>query len=316
LEAFLVRIPGPYSTLQDKGRFGYQSMGVPVSGALDPFASLAANLLVGNPGTLAVLEVTYLGPELQVLNEADIAVTGARMQLTVNGKTAPGWTSLRVKKGDLVRFGHAVTGCRAYLAVTGGFDVPKVMGSRSTYVSARLGGVDGRPLKGGDLLLRGEGSLLPRERRLESPPEYSSRIDLRAVPGPQEDYFSGAVDLFFGSLFTVTDKANRMGYRLQGPFIERDERAPKSIISEPSVPGNVQIPPDGQSIILLVEQTIGGYTKIATVCTPDLSRIAQAKPGDRIRFRRVSLQEAHDLYRAWRKELADIQNFFSGFQEP
>jgi antagonist of KipI len=138
-------------------------------------------------------------------------------------------------------------------------------------------------------------------------PLYGSEIHLRAVPGPQDDCFAAGLKTFFSSTFMVTDKANRMGYRLEGPFIAREPGAPQSIISEPSVPGNVQIPPDGQPIILMVEQTIGGYTKIATVVTADIFKIAQAGPGDRIRFHPVTLEQAHALYREWISYLKNVE---------
>jgi biotin-dependent carboxylase-like uncharacterized protein len=299
MATFRVHTPGPYSTLQDRGRFNYQHMGVPVSGALDLFAHTVANCLVGNDADSAALEITFFGPELEVLETADIAVTGAAMALTINGVSMPQWETLRVEPGDHVDLGQAASGCRAYLAVTGGFDVPRVMGSRATFVSGAIGGVAGRPLQAGDMLSRGPGRLLEVQRRLPWQPIYGAEIHLRAVPGPQDDCFPTALETFFSEAFTVTDKANRMGYRLQGPVLERHPEAPKSIISEPSVHGNVQVPPDGQPIILMVEQTIGGYTKIATVVTADLFKIAQARPGDRVRFHPVTLEEAHRLYRQW-----------------
>lgn len=308
METFRVDAPGPLSTLQDRGRFGYQHMGVPVSGALDVFAHTVANLLVGNETDCATLEVTFLGPELEALDTADIAVTGADMALTVNGRAAGQWASMRVQKGDRVRLGWAASGCRAYMAVTGGFDTAQVMGSRSTYVSGAIGGLSGRALRAGDILVRGPGRLNATQRRLPRYPVYSSVIHLRAIPGPQDDCFTSSLETFFSSFYKVTDKADRMGCRLHGPVLARDVDAPKSIISEPSIQGNVQVPADGQPIILLVEQTIGGYTKIATVVTADICKIAQARPGDRVRFHPVSLEQAHGLYREWRQLLLDAKN--------
>jgi biotin-dependent carboxylase-like uncharacterized protein len=308
MELFRVHAPGSCTTVQDKGRFNYQHMGVPPSGAMDLFAHTAANLLVGNEPQCAALEITFFGPHLEVLDKADICVTGAEIQCRINDRPAPLWTSIRVAKGDWIRFGQTVHGCRAYLAVTGGFDVAEVMGSRSTFVSAGIGGVEGRAIRSGDLLPRGPGRLLARQRRLPWYPLYGSEIHLRAVPGPQDDCFHAGLEIFFSSVFTVSDKANRMGYRLEGPVVARDPGAPGSIISEPSVAGNVQIPPDGQPIILMVEQTIGGYTKIATVVTADLFKIAQAKPGDRIRFHPVTLEAAHALYREWIRYLENIRD--------
>jgi biotin-dependent carboxylase-like uncharacterized protein len=311
MDTFLVMAPGPFTTVQDRGRFGFQKMGVPVSGALDADAYHAANLLVGNPAGAAVLEATILGPHLAVMREADIALAGADMEAKLNFKPVPPWRSIRVGPGDFLSFQALKRGCRGYLAVTGGIEVPEVMGSRSTYVGGGLGGFSGRPLKKGDILRCGAGRLLDRPRAMpeEWIPENTGDIVLRAVPGPQEDFFSEGLEALFSSPFMVTAKADRMGYRLQGPPVVQAEGAPKSIISEPTVPGGIQIPADNQPIILLVEQTVGGYTKIATVISTDLPRLAQATPGDTVRFERVDLETAHTLYRERlqrRKEMASL----------
>ena len=157
MEVFAVRQPGPLTTVQDLGRFGFLDRGVPPSGALDPFACRVANRLVGNPEGAAVLEITLAGPTLEVLTAAEIALTGAEMALTLNGAPAGGWRSVRVSPGDVIRLPRAESGCRAYLAVTGGIDVPTVMGSRSTFVRAKIGGLAGRQLHKGDILKRGAG---------------------------------------------------------------------------------------------------------------------------------------------------------------
>jgi biotin-dependent carboxylase-like uncharacterized protein len=282
-------------------------MGAPVSGVLDGFAHRVANWLVGNGAHCAVLEMTFMGAHLEVLDEADIAVTGADMGLTVNGEWAGGWRSVRVRPGDAIRLDVAQNGCRGYLAVTGGVDVPVVMGSRSTCVGGRLGGVEGRPLKEGDVVKRGEGGLLAKPLRLPWIPRYSSGVTLRAIPGPHDEYFTESLDLFFASTFTVSGQANRMGYRLEGPEIPRSSWAPESILSEPVIPGNVQIPAGGRPIILLMEQTMGGYANIATVISPDIFRIAQSKPGDTVRFVRVTIEEAHEVCRQWARYFAEIE---------
>ena len=298
MDTFKVISPGPYVTIQDKGRFGYQQIGVPVSGALDPYASHIANLLVGNPENCAVLEITILGPLLKVLQEADIALTGADIEVWLNSDRIPLWQTIRVKPDDQIRIQQVKSGCRAYLAVNGGFDAPVVMGSRSTYVGGKLGGYKGRLLKKDDILSTGEGSLLKSPRRLPEAqiPRYPNAITLRAIAGPQDDFFDEGLETLFQEEFTVTDKANRMGYRLQGPPIKVKDDMPESIISEPTIPGGIQIPADQQPIILLVEQTVGGYAKIATVISSDLSKIAQATPGVTVRFEQVSLKTAHRIY--------------------
>ena len=223
-----------------------------------------------------------MGPRLEILCEADIAITGAEMGKTLNGNSIPGWQTIHVKPGDLLEIHQVTSGCRAYLAVSGGIDVPLVMGSRSTYVGAGIGGFDGRALQTGDLIRRGDHPPLQALYRLTSDliPHYPSEIELRAIAGPQHDFFGSGLATLFGADYMVSPKADRMGYRLQGPRVKRRKGTPQSIISEPSVAGGIQIPADEQPIVLLVEQTVGGYTKIATVISSDLSGLAQATPGD------------------------------------
>ncbi|MBW1646935.1 MAG: biotin-dependent carboxyltransferase [Deltaproteobacteria bacterium] len=311
-DVFGVISPGPLTTVQDAGRPAFQHMGVPVSGALDRYALRVANWLVGNAGGCAVLEATLAGVRLEVLAEADIALTGAASALTVNGVRAPGWASVRVRPGDVVDAGVPEDGCRSYLAVAGGIDVPPVMGSRATYLGGRLGGFNGRALEAGDVLRRGPAKLLDRPRCLPWFPLYGSTVVLRAVPGPQDGYFRSALETFFDSVFTVSAQANRMGYRLEGPVLAREPDAPASIVSEPIVAGNVQVPADGQAIILLNEQTLGGYAKIATVITPDLFKVAQAKPGDTVRFLPVTVAEAGAVARQWAAFLSEVQALLAG----
>ena len=309
MEMFSVINPGAYTSVQDRGRFGYQQMGIPITGVLDDFAYEVANLLVGNPSESAVLEITLIGPVLEVRSEADIAVTGADIGITLNETEKECWKSFRVLPGDQLEIHQVKRGCRAYLAVTGGIDVPVIMGSRSTYVGGKIGGLDGRPLKQGDLLEAKHKTVLQKDNHLPTKfvPEYPSEILLRAVFGPQDEYFSQSIDHLFASEFMVSPKADRMGYRLVGPKIALDKDKPKSIVSEPSMPGGVQIPPDEQPIILLVEQTVGGYAKIVTVISSDISKVAQATPGDTIKFEKVNLQTAHELYHEGKKRIKEIK---------
>jgi antagonist of KipI len=313
MEAFRVISPGSFTTVQDRGRYSFIDRGVPPSGALDLFAAAIANFLVGNAAGAAVLEITMMGPVLEALGDADVALTGADMAMTINREPVTGWQSIRVKAGDVVRIRQARSGCRAYLAVRGGLDVPVVMGSRSTCVQAKIGGFEGRPLMKGDVVshIPSEPLAKPRKLPAEFIPAYSPDIVLRAVAGPQDEVFASGLETFFGSVYEVTPEADRMGYRLQGPPVHHDEGYPQSIISEPTVPGNVQLPADGQPIILLVEQTTGGYTKIATVLSTDLSKIAQAVPGNRVRFQNVSLEEAHRIYREQTLLLRQIETLLS-----
>lgn len=313
-DIFKVLEPGACTTVQDEGRFGWQRFGVPPAGTLDIFAGLVANMLVGNPQNSALLEITFTGPKLEVLSNADIAVTGALMPLLLNGKPVPVWQTLRVFSGDILEIGMAQSGCRAYLAVSGGIDVPAVMNSRSCYVGAAMGGFKGRPLQSNDVLKKGDGKRIGYIRNVPSDliPSYTSKITLRAIPGPQDEFFDEGLAVFFDSEFKVSPKANRMGYRLQGPVISQIDGSPKSIISEPSLPGGVQIPQDGQPIILLTEQTVGGYTKIATVISADIPKIAQATPGDMVRFVRTDIEAAHKAYRAQKALLERIMEKMTG----
>lgn len=308
MDTFLVITPGSFTTVQDKGRFGYQHVGIPVSGVLDSFACRVANLLVGNPEGSAVLESTIVGPQLAVMRETDIALTGAEMNAKLNYKPVENWKTIRVKPGDMLTFQQVKSGCRGYLAVSGGIQVPEVMGSMSTYFGGKIGGYGGRPLKKGDTVKRGSGSLLDAPRHLPKKwlPRYPDKITLRTVAGPQDDHFDEGLETLFQSEFMVTPRADRMGYRLQGTPIKHRGNMPKSIISEPTMPGGIQVPADGQPIILLVEQTVGGYTKIATVISTDLTNIAQAVPGDSVKFENVTLEKAHAIYREHETRLEEI----------
>lgn len=308
MEIFTVIQPGAYTTVQDRGRFGYQQFGVPICGVVDVFAYQVANALVGNLQGQAVLEATVFGPRLEVVNQGLIALTGGNLSPVLNDDPLPMWESVAVHPGDKLQFKGIRTGCRAYIAVSGGIDVPMVMGSRSTYVAGKIGGVEGRPLAPGDRLNKGKGRAKVGVRI--SPafiPTYSADIEIRVILGPQDDYFSGGIETLLSSTFTVSDKADRMGYRLEGDTIAHRERVPKSIISEPSVPGGIQVPPDGQAIILLVEQTVGGYTKIATVISSDIGKVGQAKPGDRIHFVQVGLEQAHRILKEEEEKLESIR---------
>ena len=314
MEVFKVLDPGPLTTVQDLGRYRYQRYGVPLSGVLDKFSYRVANWLVGNEEGAAALEITFMRLKVEVLSHTQVAVCGAEIPFKVNQEKGQPWTSFEVGPGDVISFKQAKTGLRAYLAVAGGIDVPMVMGSQSTYVGAGLGGFEGRALAKDDVIHRGHQPLLQRVRRLADTlrPPFERDITLRALPGPQDDYFDEGLDVFFTNEFTVSGKADRMGYRLEGPTIALKEGVARSIISEPSLPGGVQIPADGQPIILLVEQTVGGYAKVATVITPDLDRVAQARPGDKVRFERIDLENAHRAHEDYFSLLRHVQQQLEG----
>ena len=312
MEIFEVIQPGAYTTVQDRGRFSYQQFGVPVCGVVDSFAYRVANTLVGNFQGQAALEATIFGPTLKVLNQGFIAVTGGNLSPLINNNPLPMWKSIAIHTDDILQFKGVKNGCRAYIAVTGGIDVPKVMGSRSTYVAGKIGGINGRPLIAGDRLSKGEGAGKAGNRvPSDLIPIYSHDIEIRVILGPQDDYFSEGIDKFFASTFKVSTKADRMGYRLEGSPIMQRKAIEKSIISEPSVPGGIQVPPDGQPIILLVEQTVGGYTKIATVISSDIGKVGQAKPGDQIHFRQVEIDKAHQILKEEEEKIEVIKKSLS-----
>ena len=314
MDAIKILAPGGYTTIQDKGRFGLQNMGIPVSGVLDNFSFVLANLLVGNFENSAVMELTIMGPCLEIRKEMDIALTGAKMGISINGKFYEQWHSIRVKPGDIVTIGQVQSGCRAYLAFSGGINIPEVMGSFSTYVGGKLGGFKGRSLQEGDTIKTLDVTLLAKERAIPQKlfiPSYPAHVVVRAIPGPQDDYFGDGLTTLFQSEYMVTAKADRMGYRLQGKSITIKENMPKSIVSEPSMPGSIQIPPDEQPIILLVEQTVGGYAKIATIISSDIALVSQTTPGDTIGFEKIDLDTAHSLIVEEQNKINTIKEVFS-----
>jgi len=308
-ETLLVLDPGSLTTVQDLGRFGWQSLGVPLSGGLDPYAVRAGNLLVGNKQTAAVLEMTVTGTTLAVMRPACLAVTGAQATIKVNAQSKPPWQSFAVQPGDVLRIGQVVQGCRMYLAVSGGIDVPVIMGSRSTSVDAGLGGYFGRSLHKGDIISISPPTNLPGPRAAPPGfiPEMPSHISLRCLLGPQENFFAHLQSTLLKSQYTVSARADRRGVRLDGPAVEHVHDSPGRVLSEPSLPGNIQIPGDGQPIILLVEQTVGGYAKAATVISSDLRRLAQAVPGTAVSLQAVSLQKAHQLLTDSRQRIRALE---------
>ena len=278
--------PGLLTTVQDRGRWGYQDLGVPVAGPMDAVSHRLANLLVGNRSDCATLEVTLIGPTLEFLSETIFAVVGAEFELWLDADSVPVHTARQAGRGSRLRFGKRGDGARAYLAVAGGIDVPPVLGSRSTDMASRLGGLSGRPLREGDELgvCRPEGP-----SGAPVPPSASVRLPkggatVRILPGADEDRFDPrAMDLFGQSRFTVGPESNRMGYRLHGPSVELAHTGP--LLSSATPVGTVQVPPSGQPILLMADrQTTGGYPTIGTVISADLSVAGQLAPGDWIAF--------------------------------
>jgi biotin-dependent carboxylase-like uncharacterized protein len=299
--------PGPHTTVQDLGRPGRLRYGIPPSGPIDRPSFIAANRLVANADNAAGLECTLMGPRLQAQAPCAVAVTGADMAVTVNGAAAPAWTTLLLLAGDVLKIGAARTGVRGYVAFSGGFDVPLVLGSRATYARGRMGGVQGRALARDDVLPLAPAAL-PRVRRVrrDAVPDWNGEPALRVVLGPQADRFSAdGIAHFLGGVYEMLPQSDRMGARLKGPRIAHARG--HDIISDGIALGSVQVPGDGQPIVLLVDrQSTGGYPKVATVCSFDIARIGQVKPGQRMRFTAVEVADAHRLLREADASLAAI----------
>jgi biotin-dependent carboxylase-like uncharacterized protein len=299
--------PGALTTVQDKGRFGFQKFGMGTSGVMDREAYAAANWLVGNEnGNAAVLEMTLVGAALEFLSGGLVAVTGANMSPLLNGEPAPIYQAFRVKNGDVLKLGMAVNGCRAYLAFAGGIDVPVVMNSRSTNLKCALGGFEGRALKVGDEL-----SCLPskfNEARKLPVPEYQREFTVRFVPGPQADMFSEeCMKAFCAAEYQVSAQSDRMGARMDGEKLTAINGT--DIVSDGIAFGSIQVSNSGQPIVLLADrQTTGGYAKIGTVISRDLPLLAQATPGAKVHFEKVSVEEAQRIYREGAEEQKKLRN--------
>ncbi len=289
--------PGWFTTIQDLGRYGAQQFGVSVSGAMDRLACAIANRLVGNADHTAVVECTLKGPELLFEQATTIAITGADLTPSLDGRALPLWTVVRVAAGSRLAFGPRRAGARSYLAVAGGFEVPMELGSRATHVASRIGGLAGRALAAGDLLVGGPASSgHPAERARALPdrvrPRYSRAPLLRVVPGPQEASFAAsALRALTSGAYTLSSRSNRMGYRLEGPRLAHKDSS--RLLTCGTVPGALQVPPDEQPILLMADcHTTGGYPILAVVASADLHLAGQLAPGDAVAFRAISLAEA------------------------
>jgi antagonist of KipI len=279
--------PGMLTTIQDSGRWGFQSRGVPVAGPMDPVSHRLANALVGNDRDAAALEITLLGPELEFDDERLVAVAGAEFELALDGRPTPCNAPFIVSAGSRLCFGARGRGARAYLAVSGGIAVPPTLGSRSTHLVSAMGGGAGRALVAGDRLPLGDparvpGMALAPQTPMVTLPDHHAQI--RVLPGPQLDYFSGdALEVLQSAPYAVGHNSDRMGFRLEGPRLTHARGA--DIISDATPLGVLQVPASGLPILLMADrQTAGGYPKVATVIAADLAVAGQLGPADTISF--------------------------------
>jgi antagonist of KipI len=320
---FTILGAGLQTTVQDLGRPFRQREAIPAGGAMDRLACRAANLLVGNPEGAALLEATLIGPTIRFAEETLIALTGGDLDATVEGKAVPSWQPLLVSAGGVLRFGQPQTGCRAYVAVAGGIDVPAVFGSRATYLRGGFGGLDGRALRANDMLhalaptastramiaaVKNTSSVVGRWRlSVTLRPRYSDKPVVRIVEGMHTALLSSdSRSRLVDAPFRVSASSDRMGYRLEGSSLELS--TPTELMSEGVAFGTIQLPPGGAPIVLMADrQTAGGYPRIGEVATVDLPLIAQLKPGDSVRFRIISLAEAQRLYLALETDLAQAR---------
>ncbi|MCM3088451.1 biotin-dependent carboxyltransferase family protein [Bhargavaea ginsengi] len=324
----IIEKPGLQTSVQDLGRPGFQQYGVVAGGVMDPYSHRIANLLVGNSEHCATIEAALAGPSIRFETDSLIALAGGDLSPGIDGEQIPMWRPVAVRAGAVLTFGKPVSGCRVYLAVAGGIDVPEVMGSRSTYTKARIGGFDGRCLEKGDRLLVGNPSVSSKQwsatvlsgagNRKFCPadwaiqdsliPAYGNEAEIRMMKGPQYHWFDEeSRSAFFGRNFTVSSESDRMGYRLKGETLRLSE--PRELLSEGVVAGSVQVPSGGSPILLMSDrQTTGGYPKIGQVATVDLPLIAQLQPGAKLRFREVSVEESQRLIVAQKRQLSELKS--------
>ncbi|SKC40803.1 5-oxoprolinase subunit C family protein [Maledivibacter halophilus] len=309
-----VNNPGLLTTIQDAGRIGYGQYGIPSAGAMDSLSLQLANILVGNNRYEAAIEITFMGPEIEFYENLIIAITGANISPRINGREIEMYSTIYVNKGDVLSFTSLKKGCRAYLAVSGGFKLSSIMNSKSTYLRGKFGGLEGRKLKKGDILLvnieKGYKYLGVRRIPRDFIPDFRNQYTARVIMGPEDHRFTEeGINTFLASEYTLSNQCDRMGYRLNGAKIEHKEGA--DIISGGITLGAIQVPGHGEPIIMMADrQTTGGYTKIANVISVDIPYLAQLKAGDKISFEKISIKEAQELVRKREEKIIKIIDRF------
>jgi antagonist of KipI len=280
--------PGLLTTVQDLGRWGFQSFGVSVAGPMDPRAHRIANAQVGNSSSAATLEVTLAGPEIEFEDDRQVAVVGATFDLLLDGRPTSADSTVQVSRGSRLKFGQRRRGARAYLGISGGIAVPQQLGSRATHRLSHVGGHEGRAMVPGDRLPLGEPGVAvhsaPRRGRMPDLTIPHGHATVRVLPGPQQERFvAQALEVLQSVPYRLTSDSDRMGYRLNGPVLARTTDA--EMISDATPLGVLQVPPSGQPVLLMADrQTTGGYPKIATVISADIGLAGQLGPGDTIAF--------------------------------
>ena len=283
---------GLQTTVQDNGRWGFQQYGMPVAGAMDINSLHLANKLVNNDLNEACLEATIDGPTIEFEAETYISICGANMQAQINTTSVEMYKTLYVKQGDILSFKGLIRGCRVYIAFAGGIRVPKVMGSKSTYLRGKLGGFNGRELKSGDEIEIGTNNINEiKVATNDEIPVFKDSFTARIIAGPEAEYFSlKGLETFLYAEYTLSQQCDRMGYRLAGEKIEHKSKV--EIISSGIAFGTIQVPSHGEPIIMMADrQTTGGYPRIACVISEDLPYLAQLKRGDKLRFKEVKLND-------------------------
>lgn len=303
--------PGLLTTIQDSGRNGYYSVGIPNSGPADNFSANIANMLLENSLDDAVLEITMTAPKIQFQKETKIAITGALIQPKINDAPVQMWQTLIIKNNDILSFGEIKKGFRIYIAIKNGFLVKPILGSASTYLPGKWGGHEGRNLISGDGLYY---SNLEKNQEIDlfffpekCIPKYNDKLIIRVIMGPDTEHFPiKTLKNFFSSSYKVTTLSNRIGLRLQGEKIQHLNT--KDIISDGTNYGSIQVPSDGQPIILLNDRgTTGGYPIIATVISADYHLIAQAKPNAEIQFKETNLSFAYQEYKNLKSNIMKVK---------
>lgn len=302
----------PLSSIQDTGRFAHERNGYTIAGAMDDFALRIGNRLVGNRENEAAIEMTYLGGEFIALQDCLIAVTGADFNPQVNGRNILMWQAMHVRENSLISFPQNRKGMRAYLCIQGGIDVPIILGSKSTDLKMGFGGLNGKKLGAGDIISGSGiydegfcGYVFPTATVNNNYFWDQEVTSIRVILGPEKEHFTAkGIDTFLNSTYCLSSLCDRQGYQFEGARVEHSEKGP-NIVTNYTPLGAVQVPGEGIPIILMRDkQTTGGYPKIATVITPDISKLSQKAPGEKIAFRAINLEEAHKAYAEYENSIS------------